>query len=141
VKTMDTGGEAKVKTALNEVLRFGQVKRMLKQCALFAAAVLVCLAGFVAIERVLSASFQHCINIVNGDSSGLGLSVIAGTYVRCSGGFIHDNTSEITALATLIIAAFTGTLWIATTRQAQLTKEALIADKRAFVFANDVSSF
>ncbi|MSO69727.1 MAG: hypothetical protein EXQ98_05550 [Alphaproteobacteria bacterium] len=38
----------------------------------------------------------------------------------------------------MLLAAFTGTLWFATTTQARLAKEALIANKRAFLFAVDL---
>ncbi len=53
---------------------------------------------------------------------------------RCTARYIRRENAAITAIATLLIAAFTGTLWMATSRQAQLTREALIADKKAFVF-------
>ncbi len=86
---------------------------MLKEYALFVAVVLVCLAT----ER--------------------GFPDDAGKTFQNSGSW----SEGVTACATVIIALFTFTLWRATTRQGKLTKEALIADKRAFVFANDVSSF
>jgi hypothetical protein len=50
--------------------------------------------------------------------------------------FITSN--NISALATVVIAAFTITLWVATSRQAELTREALIANKRAFVYATNI---
>jgi hypothetical protein len=52
--------------------------------------------------------------------------------------FINSNNAGISAVAALIIAAFTGTLWVATSRQAELTREALIANKRAFVYATNI---
>jgi hypothetical protein len=54
---------------------------------------------------------------------------------------LDSNNGAITALATIVIAAFTGTLYIATNRQVQLTREAFVADKRAFVFASGVFGF
>jgi hypothetical protein len=48
---------------------------------------------------------------------------------------LNDNSPAITACASAVIAAFTATLWFATREQGKLTKETLIADKRAFVFA------
>jgi hypothetical protein len=48
------------------------------------------------------------------------------------------NSNNISALATVVIAAFTITLWVATSRQAGLTREALIANKRAFVYAVNI---
>ena len=62
------------------------------------------------------------------------------SYVRCTGRFVKTYEAAIAALATIIIAAFTCTLWIATSQQAQLTREAFIADKRAFVFAAGVQA-
>jgi hypothetical protein len=55
--------------------------------------------------------------------------------------FLDRHAAGITALATIIIAAFTGTLWVATSRQAALTQAALIADKRAFVAAVSFNQF
>ena len=54
---------------------------------------------------------------------------------RCTGHFIDKNDSIILALAT---ALFTIVLVVVTNRQARLTKEALIADKRSFVFADGI---
>jgi hypothetical protein len=54
--------------------------------------------------------------------------------------FVNSNNGAITALATVVIAAFTITLWVATSRQAELTRDALIANKRAFVYATNIFS-
>jgi hypothetical protein len=51
----------------------------------------------------------------------------------------HDGA--ITALATLVIAAFTFTLWRAISNQGKFTREALVADKRAFVFPTGLSQY
>jgi len=48
-----------------------------------------------------------------------------------------DPTNWITAGATAVIAAFTAALFIATNRQAKLTRQALITTERAFVFLED----
>lgn len=55
--------------------------------------------------------------------------------------YIEAHESLITALATIAIASFTGTLWYSTRTLGVLTKEALIADKRAFVFADGIGQF
>ena len=60
-------------------------------------------------------------------------------FIVCLGSFLEHHDGAITALATIIIAAFTGTLWVATSSQGKLTKDALIADKRAFVFATGIA--
>jgi hypothetical protein len=52
--------------------------------------------------------------------------------------FSFIDSKNVTALATVVIAAFTITLWVATSRQAKLTREALIANKRAFVYAVNI---
>lgn len=96
--------------------------------------------AFVVTERAFSPTFQACVKQEAAPSSKDAAKENNSTfeaYIRCSGEFIEAHNGSITALATIIIAAFTGTLWAATTRQAQLTKEALIADKRAFVFAQN----
>ena len=46
----------------------------------------------------------------------------------------------ITAIATVAIAGFTWTLWKASERQASLSREALIADQRAFIFATELKN-
>jgi hypothetical protein len=112
---------------------------MLKQALLFVIAVVLCVTAFFLAEQYLSPSFQTCLSqyLTNRE----GISATAAGYAYCSGNFISDKGTGITAFATLIMAAFTGTLWAATNRQALLTKEALIANNRAFVFAPSFSQF
>jgi len=113
---------------------------------------LICIVALLAIlyftERNFSPVFQGCIEkyyqtntdaSTNNDKTA-SISILI-TNIRCTGDFIDANATSITALATIIIAAFTGTLWIATSRQAQLTRDAFIADKRAFVFASGIQPF
>ena len=98
---------------------------MLKQAAYFSGFVILALAIFVAGERFLSPSFQRCIQgyeYSSGNTAAENDPSAFGVYVRCSGRFADEHGSGITALATIIIAGFTGTLWIATSRQAKLTK-------------------
>ncbi|MGD0335031.1 MAG: hypothetical protein ABSA90_17535 [Xanthobacteraceae bacterium] len=121
---------------------------MLRQATYFLALIIVLLAIFVAVERTSSPFFQGCINNqqnANANSAAKdepsSYGTILASYVACSGRFIEGHGVGITALATFIIAAFTGTLWLATSQQAQLTREAFIADKRAFVFAKGLLSF
>jgi len=109
---------------------------MPKQIAFLLAIFVVLCALFVVGERTFSTSFQQCIATAEENPSALGVTV--DSYVRCTGRFVKTYEAAITALATIVIAAFTGTLWIATSRQAELTREALIADKRAFVFATGI---
>jgi len=107
--------------------------------------VIIC-AVFLYFERSFSPTFQQCTSgqensaqtsAAEKQPSFFGTTV--DTYVRCTGLFFENNSEAVTALATLIIAIFTFTLWRATSTQARLTREALIADKRAFVFAESFS--
>ncbi len=120
---------------------------MVKQIAFMLVTVAVFITAFVLIERTFSPNFQQCIathtdNKNDGTAkknlSPLGTTVTS--YVQCSGDFLAENGEAITALATIIIAAFTCTLWVATSRQAKLTREAFVADKRAFVFASGINA-
>lgn len=54
------------------------------------------------------------------------------------GAFADQNNGVITALATIAIAVFTLALVLVSNRQARLTKEAFVGDKRAFVFPIDL---
>lgn len=69
-----------------------------------------------------------------------GFSIIVDRYKGCVGVFVHKNEGAITAFATFLIAIFTIVLTGVTGRQARLTQEALVGDKRAFVFAGGVFS-
>ncbi|MGH7924599.1 MAG: hypothetical protein ACREQH_08425, partial [Candidatus Binatus sp.] len=98
---------------------------MLKQTAYLLAFLLVSFAIFLTAEKIFSPAFEQCIekraqeNIAssaNYQPSGFG-SVSA--YLGCSGNVIDSHGNGITALATLMIAAFTWTLWIATTKQSE----------------------
>ena len=82
---------------------------MLKQPSYMFAFILLALAVFVAIEWTSSPFFQGCISKNDG-------AAIA-SYVRCSGHFIEGHGVGITALASIIVAAFTMTLWMATAKE------------------------
>jgi len=51
--------------------------------------------------------------------------------------FLDAHNGIVTALATLVMAGFTGTLWWATIKQGRLTERALVISNRAFVFLED----
>lgn len=108
---------------------------MLRQLLTLALTIIILLTAFVAAEVWLSSAFQICIQ-QNARGS---LPVV--DYMRCSGNFIADNNGGMTAFATLVVAMFTATLWMATTRQARLTEEALISNNRAFVFVPGIGQF
>jgi hypothetical protein len=121
---------------------------MTKQISLLFVTLVIFVAAFVFFERTFSPSFQQCIaSQENKDVSGTAekhpsiFGVTTDLYVRCTGEFIKESGEAITALATVVIAAFTCTLWIATSKQGELTREALVADKRAFVFATTLTRY
>jgi hypothetical protein len=108
---------------------------MLKYIATFFIFVLVFLTVFVAAEKKFSPSFQSCIGqqgqgIAN-ESNDLGAVITS--YTRCTGEFVDTHRGGLTALASLVIAAFTGTLWIATSRQGQLTFDSLDLARKEFI--------
>ena len=111
---------------------------MSKQIAFLLAIFVVFGALFVIAERTFSPSFQQCVGAAEENPSAYGITV---SYASCTARILQSYEALITALATMVIAAFTGTLWWATSRQAELTREALIADKRAFVFATGIHPF
>jgi hypothetical protein len=98
---------------------------MIRSAVTFVVILLICLSLFALIGSEFSSSFQACL--------GLEAPNPFKAYPRCMGSFVQENNSAITALGTLVIAAFTGTLWIATNQQARLAKETFVASRRAFV--------
>jgi hypothetical protein len=87
-----------------------------------------------------SPSYEECKTAATKQSNTEQTSQFFGVPViwRCTGRFIDKNDTIILALATVAIAMFTIVLVLVTNRQARLTKEALIADKRSFVFAESI---
>jgi hypothetical protein len=119
---------------------------MLRQTLVFLLFLFLLSTTFVIGERSFSPTFQDCISSEeNAERQGStekqppGFGRTAVVYVTCTGTLIDTRSAGITAIATIVIAAFTGTLWTATSRQGLLTREALIADKRAFVFPVSIS--
>jgi hypothetical protein len=81
------------------------------------AAILVGTIACVYVES-FSSSFQSCVSqetsYYSGDPSKKNISrikVVISTYSRCTGRFVNDHNGGITALASILIAAFTGTIW------------------------------
>lgn len=120
----------------------------MKQAFGFVLTLAIILGLFISSERLFAPSFKECVakhqtghesDPTKENPSGFLGSITA--YAECTGDFIDKNNGSITALATIIIAAFTATLWRATTRQSDLTREALIADKRPFAFPDAINSY
>jgi hypothetical protein len=55
-----------------------------------------------------------------------------GVFLLCEGRFLDENNGTLTAIATIGIAGFTLTLWLATGRQARLTRDAIELGNREF---------
>jgi hypothetical protein len=101
---------------------------MLKHAAFFLSTILLMVAIFIAGEYALSPMYNQCVakdQQSNSNSSDEknppGLRVIITSYAHCTGDFIDKNDKVLIVIATFVIAAFTGTLWVATSRQAELT--------------------
>jgi hypothetical protein len=89
---------------------------------------------------VTSKPFQQCVSREQQAESAAdnhnipSLFIPLGIYRTCTGRFVIHENAGITALATLIIAIFTVVLVEVSNRQARMTQEALIYDKRASIF-------
>jgi hypothetical protein len=112
---------------------------MLRSAFVFVVSIIILLAAFYLAERFLSPVFQGCMEkhqaadssrIADDDITGRGISLVENS-IRCSGKFAEAHSAAITALAAILVAAFTATLWIAAGRQANLTRQAVMAGKRA----------
>jgi hypothetical protein len=113
---------------------------MLKQAAYFSTFFIFFAGTFILAERTFSPVFQCCIEqdknthgaaAAEKNPSAFGTAISA--YSRCSGEFIEAHNGGITALATIIIAAFTGTLWLSTNQQARLTRKSIELARKEFV--------
>lgn len=110
---------------------------MLKHIATFFAVLLVFGAIFLLAEKQFSPFFQSCESQESEgqqtakQSSG-SLAVII-PYARCTSRFVGAHGVAIAALASLVIAAFTGTLWIATIQQGKLTFDSLELARKEFI--------
>src|SRR5450631_3814823 len=102
---------------------------MKKQIGILFASLMIFTIALVGVERSFSPSFQQCV-AASGNSDetnakkekdSAGGSAIY-NYVRCTGQFLDESEGTITAIATIVIAAFTCTLWIATSKQGELTR-------------------
>ncbi len=104
-------------------------------CFLFVLAAL-------ALIGTLSPSYQKCTAGHDGhhsqnEQSDLDKTIASSLYVPlflvCEGAFVDENNGTLTALATIAIAGFTLTLWRATTKQAELTRDTIALGNREFV--------
>jgi len=87
-----------------------------------------------------SQSFQSCIyQTENNQASQTAqesktyIPVVIGNYAGCLGQFLDAHEGALTALSTLLIAIFTLTLWLSTSRMAQLTDETIRLAREEFI--------
>ena len=105
---------------------------MMRQIGFFVLTLVVLVAAFIFLENSFSPPFQQCVtqhsqidiaNPAEKDPAGFGRTLTV--YVQCTSEFIDANDGVIIAFATAIIAAFTFTLWRATSEQGRLTRMAI----------------
>ncbi len=108
---------------------------------LVAALMCVSIAVFMAwMTGAIPSETQYCTEnqqTKHEDCAAYNIGLVA---LLKTGKFLDNASAAITAIATAIIAAFTFTLWRATTDQGRLTKQALVSSRRAFVFASGLVS-
>ena len=79
--------------------------------------------------------FQNCVrNNSNEQPNGSALQGLAHLFWVsrwCSGVFLKENSEALTAMATAVMAIFTGTLWWATTEQGKLSQKAITLSTHA----------
>lgn len=95
-------------------------------------------AVFIALLLVVfSQSFHTCMAANTyadaQHSTREGLGEIIGAWWWCSGLFVDQNGTAITALATIAMAAFTGTLWWSTAGTAKLTARTVDLAEKQFL--------
>jgi len=115
---------------------------MLRKYLPLLSAIIFLLAAFVVAEFNFAQSFNTCINENSAKESTNkahqythALIITIRSTSLCSARLIDTHNGFFAAFASLVIAAFTFTLWRSSARQADLTREAMIAGERAFVFA------
>jgi hypothetical protein len=112
-------------------------KQAAKRAGLFLGAVLVTTSLFVSVESS-APSFQRCIREYKRDHNPTSAqqtpskpkTVVVQTFIVCSGRFSDAHSGGITALASILIAAFTATLWITNGRQLRLARDEFNATHR-----------
>lgn len=113
-----------------------------------AATIVAFLAFFLSAENSIAPRFHKCISQVSAyqaakDAYQHGFIIL--NLVRaqgiCSLSLIDKHNGFFALLGTIVIAIFAVVLAGATERQVRLTKESLVADKKAFVYATGPAQF
>jgi hypothetical protein len=113
---------------------------MLRNSLIFLASFFITMAVFVWSENEISPSFQSCISQHSGDhgdkksqNKSLIVSVVKSQAI-CSLRLVDRHNGFFAALAAMVVAAFTGTLWFATDKLWKSGQATFEASQRAFVF-------
>jgi hypothetical protein len=109
---------------------------MLRNSLIFLISFCAAIAVFVWAENQIAPSFQACISqdvVKQSDDTIIG---VIKTQAICSLRLIDRHNGFFAALAALVVAAFTFTLWIATSKQAGLTFESLKLAREEFAALN-----
>src|ERR1700732_3933591 len=92
-------------------------------------------------ENEIAQSFQACISEKAGktapehsNNQGNSVAVVVKAQALCSLQLVDSHNGFFAAIAAIVVAAFTGTLWIATERLARSGQTVFEATERAFVF-------
>jgi hypothetical protein len=116
---------------------------MLRNSLIFLISFCLAITIFVWAENQFAPSFQACIGQnaseqggENAKNIGNGIASIAKSQAICSLRLIDRHNGFFAALAALVVAAFTFTLWIATSKQAGLTFESLKLAREEFAAIN-----
>jgi hypothetical protein len=112
---------------------------MLRNSLIFLFSFCVAITIFIWAENQIAPSFQTCISQNASEQSGEvsknnsdGIASVVKAQSICSLRLIDRHNGFFAALAALIVAAFTFTLWVATSKQAGLTFESLKLAREEF---------
>ena len=118
---------------------------MAKQAAYFVVLVILLSIAFVLFERSASPVFQECVSDYEKSRKSQPPKeqqptdeIFIGAYVLCIGTFTDRHGGGITALATIIIAAFTVILWVTSYRQWSVSNRTLLLQFRPKLIVRNV---
>jgi hypothetical protein len=111
----------------------------MKNSLIFLASFFIAIGIFAWAENHISPGFQSCASEnATGQSIAQTKRLVVGNFLKtqavCSLSLVDRHNGFFAALAAIVVAAFTGTLWIATDRLAKSGQTAFEATERAFVF-------
>jgi hypothetical protein len=95
------------------------------------------LAFFLVTEHNIAPKFRKCVTDITKQESAKNPNDrsenVARTQIICTVSLINRDSDFFALLGTIIIAGFTGTLWLTTSKQAALTRESIDLAREEFV--------